>query len=606
MLPGAAGGASDWLGGPPPVVVAAAAAAGAAQPLAAGAAQHAVPPPVVLAAAAAAGAAQPQAAIAAQHAVPPPVVLAAAAAAGTAQPQAGGIGGASPAPEAQQYHNDPDILTWILRERPHLVRQVFGAPEGRRCLPLDAVLAPGDQGATVLHLMIDCLRNEARERAQGIAAETVPWDAVLRLPGVGQFANTPVATGGSKGKTPLCYLAAQRMPGERFRDACRAICTWLLSMNATADLAACPAKCPLMLAAGSGNADFVDLLLNARASVDAEGGPSLGAVLFAVRSTKGDGLNQGRMIRCLESRGFAVNSPHMGPGGGTASRRSSSAHVTMHWPAAHITPAAVTRHGQAAPITRENTDLLWSRYRAERMTTGGWVPGPGEASPFGSSAGAAPAQQGTAGIAPARAPAPAVAAPAVAAPADAAPAVAAPAIAEPQVAAPGAAAPAVAVKACPPNAAAAPQPPPAGPPPPMAAPWPAAAQPFNNWWQAAGGGGWGSSASHAQAAGGGGGWGIIASPMAAPAPAAVQPFNNWQAAGGGGWGSSASNPSGSSSSGARPNTGEADRVWWWSAGHHAWLFSPPGISPGQPGQGRWAWTACWGFALWFEPPPYTL
>jgi hypothetical protein len=361
------------------------------------------------------------------------------------------------------------------------------------------------------------------------------------------------------------------MPGERFRDACHSICRWLLSMNATADLAACPAKCPLMLAAGSGNADFVELLLNARASVEAnEGGPSLDAVLSAVFNTKGDGLNQARMIRCLQSRGCTVNWPHLGQGGGTASRRSSS--------------AAVTRHGQAVPSTPASTASLWAGYRAgvaQPMMAHGWVPGPGAASPFLASAGAAPAQQGAAGIAPARAPAPAVAAPAVVAPA-----VAAPAIAAPQVAAPGAAAPAVAVKAPPPNAAAAPQPPPAAPPPPMAAPAPAAAQPFN--WQAAGGGGWGSSASHAQAAGGGGGWGSSAS------------HPSWREAD---QQRSASHPSWSSSSGARPNVDEADRVWWWSDRYEAWMYSPPGLSPGQ---GRWAWSACRRFALWFDPPLFTL
>ena len=155
-------------------------------------------------------------------------------------------------------------------------------------------------------------------------------------------------------------------------------------MHATADLAACPAKCPLMLAAGSGNADFVELLLDARASVEAnEGGPSLDAVLSAVCNTKGDGFNQARMISCLQSRGCTVNWPHLGQGGGTASRRSSS--------------AAVTRHGQAVPSTPASTASLWAGYRpgvAQPMMTHGWAPGPCAASAILASAGAAPAQQG--------------------------------------------------------------------------------------------------------------------------------------------------------------------------------------------------------------------
>ena len=84
MSHGPAGGASDWLGAPRPAVA-------TPEQLAAAAAEEA-----------------------AQHAVPPPGVLAAAAAAGAAQPQAGGVGGASPAPEAQQFHEDDAIMQWIV------------------------------------------------------------------------------------------------------------------------------------------------------------------------------------------------------------------------------------------------------------------------------------------------------------------------------------------------------------------------------------------------------------------------------------------------------------------------------------------------------------
>jgi hypothetical protein len=280
MSHGAEGGASDWLGESPPDVLAAAAAqpqaagaaqdaAPAAQPQAAGAEQHAVPPPVGDAAQQqAAGAAhhavpaaQPQAAGAAQHAVPPPVVLPEAAAAGAAQPQAGGIGGARPASEVQQLRDSDAVVAWILQERPYLQSLVVSTDdEGRQRLPMDAVLALGEHGSTILHLMIDGLRSEARFAAVGKPAiHAVPWRAILALPGVSQFANAPVATGRSEGKTPLCYLAAQCMPGDLYRDACHAICTWLLEANAAANLPSAPTKCPLMLAAGSGNADFVEI-----------------------------------------------------------------------------------------------------------------------------------------------------------------------------------------------------------------------------------------------------------------------------------------------------------------------------------------------------------
>ena len=611
MSHGAEGGASDWLGESPPDVLAAAVAqpqaagaaqgaAPAAQPRAAGAEQHAVPPPVGDAAQQqAAGAAhhavpaaQPQAAGAAQHAVPPPVVLPEAAAAGAAQPQAGGIGGARPASEVQQLRDSDAVVAWILQERPYLQNVVVSTDEGRQRLPMDAVLALGEHGSTILHLMIDGLRSEARFAAVGKPAiHAVPWRAILALPGVSQFANAPVATGRSEGKTPLCYLAAQCMPGDLYRDACHAICTWLLDANAAANLASCPAKCPLMLAAGSGNADFVELLLNARASLEVnEGGPSPDAVLSAVTNTKGDGPNQARMLRCLQSRGYMV--PPLWQGGGTASRRSSS--------------AAVTRHASTAA----NAGDLWANYQygvAQAAMKRGGVPGLGAASTFPASAGAAPAQQGTtwgpgdsrgsSSSAAARMPLGPVAAPAAAAPA-----VAAPAIAALPVAAPGAAAPAVAVKAPPPNAAAAPQPPPAAPmaapapQPPPAAPMAAAAP--GQWWTAAepwaaepwaGGGDWAHSASHAQAAGGGGGWATTRMGSSTSHP-------SWW------WEGGATGEWTWSSSGARPNA-DADARWWWNRRYYAWMYSPRDVSHAE---GRWAWSACRRFAVWFVPPTWTL
>ena len=293
-----AGAASDWLDAPPP-------AAATPEQLAAAAAEEA-----------------------AQHAVPPPGVLAAA---------------------QQQFHTDDEIMEWMLRERPYLTAKILSSTQGRRCLPMDAILAPGDHGVTVLHLMIDALRSEARaceararlQQPGGAAIFRVPWEAVLRLPGIGGLANAPVQTGFAEGKTPLCFLAAQCMPGERFRVACKTICTWLLDNNATADLPACPAKCPLMLAAASGNADVVELLLHARASIEvSDGGPSLDAVLAAVWKTKGDGRNQARIITCLESRGCRVEWSHAGQGGGTASRLSSSAAAGSLWARRPLATAA--------------------------------------------------------------------------------------------------------------------------------------------------------------------------------------------------------------------------------------------------------------------------
>ncbi len=86
------------------------------------------------------------------------------------------------------------------------------------------------------------------------------------------------------------------MPGADYRAACKAICTWLLTMNADTDLPDFPEKCPLMLAAGSGIADIFQFLLRARASVEAPAGPSLDAVLAVAFKMKGD---RDRVLDCL-------------------------------------------------------------------------------------------------------------------------------------------------------------------------------------------------------------------------------------------------------------------------------------------------------------------
>jgi hypothetical protein len=61
--------------------------------------------------------------------------------------------------------------------------------------------------------MIDALRQEAKGRNRRTIADDpeheVPWDAVLRLPGVGEFANVAVSGGNARGKTPRCFLANQ-------------------------------------------------------------------------------------------------------------------------------------------------------------------------------------------------------------------------------------------------------------------------------------------------------------------------------------------------------------------------------------------------------------
>ena len=47
------------------------------------------------------------------------------------------------------------VFEWIVKTRPYLAEKVAGAG-----LPLDVVLAPGDHGLTILHQMIDSLRQE--------------------------------------------------------------------------------------------------------------------------------------------------------------------------------------------------------------------------------------------------------------------------------------------------------------------------------------------------------------------------------------------------------------------------------------------------------------
>ena len=54
-------------------------------------------------------------------------------------------------------------------------------------VPLDVVLSLGDHGMSIVHLVIDALRQEAKSRALNPGASrplhAVPWEAVLMLPG---------------------------------------------------------------------------------------------------------------------------------------------------------------------------------------------------------------------------------------------------------------------------------------------------------------------------------------------------------------------------------------------------------------------------------------
>ena len=86
-------------------------------------------------------------------------------------------------------------------------------------MTLDEILSLGDHGLTIVHLVIDALRQEARRRSQNrsVAAPLgVPWREVLRLPGAAQFADAAVAGGALQGKTPLCLLANRCMPGPAY------------------------------------------------------------------------------------------------------------------------------------------------------------------------------------------------------------------------------------------------------------------------------------------------------------------------------------------------------------------------------------------------------
>jgi hypothetical protein len=146
------------------------------------------------------------------------------------------------------------MMPWVLRERPYLQDKVILYTDGLRGLPIDVVLGPGDHGRTILHQMIDALRQEANTRHRGSIAyhpaHAVPWPDVLKLPGVCRLANTAVPDGPAKGKTPLCLLANQCMQGPQYHLACKAICKWLLEWKAAMDFPECPEKSPLMLAVG--------------------------------------------------------------------------------------------------------------------------------------------------------------------------------------------------------------------------------------------------------------------------------------------------------------------------------------------------------------------
>ena len=249
-------------------------------------------------------------------AVPPRAVLGQVLVEGAARPPHAVLG---------QVSVEGAVLEWIVKTRPYLTEKVTGAG-----LPLDVVLAPGDHGLTILHQMIDSLRQEAgyRARGSGGASHAVPWEAILLLPGVAQFSNAQVPAGPARGKTPLCFAAGQCMQGMQYRAACKAIVQWLLVARAQPDLPQSPDKSPLMIAAGCGNADVFDLLITARASVDPPAGPGLDAVLRAVTKLQGEEVNITRVLLCLEQRGYPVEwktASAQGVRPGNAGRRARSA-----------------------------------------------------------------------------------------------------------------------------------------------------------------------------------------------------------------------------------------------------------------------------------------
>ena len=90
------------------------------------------------------------------------------------------------------------VAQWLLEARPYL--RVSQNQDGVPGLTLDEILSLGDHGWTIVHLVIDALRQEARRRSQNrsmAAPPGVPWREVLRLPGAAHFADAAVAGGGA-------------------------------------------------------------------------------------------------------------------------------------------------------------------------------------------------------------------------------------------------------------------------------------------------------------------------------------------------------------------------------------------------------------------------
>ena len=166
------------------------------------------------------------------------------------------------------------------------------------------------------------------------------------LPGAGRLADAMVPGGQLRGKTPLCLLANQCMPGQAYHAACEEIVAWLLAQRASPDLPQCREKSPLMLAAGSGNADMVQLLLAARASVEPPAGPGLDAVLTCTGKLKGEDVNIGKIFGYLEARGYQVPPrPVAGtePAWGYGDTHGSSSSAAARWPTqSAAAPAAAT------------------------------------------------------------------------------------------------------------------------------------------------------------------------------------------------------------------------------------------------------------------------
>ena len=88
-------------------------------------------------------------------------------------------------------------------------------------VPVQLALTPTSQGMTILHLLLDDIRDKNRRyvaacrqagHAVGYSAigDAFPVDDILAIPGVEHLVNTPIACGANEGKTPLDFAVTSR------------------------------------------------------------------------------------------------------------------------------------------------------------------------------------------------------------------------------------------------------------------------------------------------------------------------------------------------------------------------------------------------------------